>query len=145
MDKMTRFIFADMNYDEFQDWADKNGQYVTITEQEVVWIPYGYYAVMLARPGVMSHSSVLVQPVVSKQLATQGDAWSDVNHHLQAHAISLSTSGSSFWREGVAADMLIWLGSKTQDSKIHENGSLAFTCLPRSGSRSDSNQGQDGL
>ena len=111
---MYKFLFKDLGHKPFGEWADEHLRYVHLQQRSSVWIPYGWYAALLTRPGEHSASAALSQPYVTQALASKCAWWPSVSEHLLTVVAAFMEKGKpKCWRE-IGPATIEWL-------KVHAN------------------------
>ena len=80
LDTQCEWLFnGGLNSSQFKTWADNSCKIVRLDIGSAMWIPYGWYAASLARPGPDDYVSWISQPYINKQLASQCKDWAAVS------------------------------------------------------------------
>ena len=97
---MYMFLFKEMTPKTFAEWAEQHLRFVCMPQKASVWVPYGWYAALLCRPGDVTTGSVMSQPYVAQGLASRCLWWPQVSQHLQGVVAGYINVGKpKFWRE----------------------------------------------
>ena len=94
-----QFLFSDLSFKPFQEWADNYAHFVDMSEGHSVWVPYGWYVASITRTTGSQNSVMLAQPYVAKGLASKCSEWPAVSEYLAMVIKDAQARGTKAWRE----------------------------------------------
>ena len=71
LEDQASFLYEKLSSKYESQWANYNLQHVDIPQCAAVWIPNGWYAAAVHRPGAASHVGLVIVPFMTKALATR--------------------------------------------------------------------------
>ena len=100
-----------MSYKCFHDWADEHAHFVRLEVGSALWLPYGWYAAALFRPGQSNFGALFVQPYITKALADKCGQWQAVSSALKEIIEANLQSGRERMSDAVKKETMEWLVS----------------------------------
>ncbi len=92
------FVFNEMAPNAFNVWAKEHLKYVTMSEGDAAWIPYGWHVAAIARPTDANAASVVVQPYITETFASNCRERGAVAEAL-ASSIEASVTSGGMWKD----------------------------------------------